>query len=94
MKINIRRHDTEQESELVRKIISELPEKFIAGNGEATAHLSQADGGTIKIYPSPLTDSLIWAVRIPEQDDSKLILATKGEVSFSYKGRRFLVSYS
>ena len=60
MKISPRKKEFDEKAKtLIEKVISELPKDFIAGVGEATAHFSQADGGTIKIYPTPNTFSFI-----------------------------------
>jgi hypothetical protein len=93
MKINPRKNEHDEAIKgLVERVISELPENFVVGVGEATAHFSQADGGTIKIYPSRHIFSYIYGVRIPGREKEALS-EKRPSISFEYKGRKFFITY-
>ena len=89
MQIKPRKHDDEKAKGLVQKIISELPKDFISGEGEATAHLSKAYGGTIKIYPTPGTKSKITCVTVSES--IKEFKSNWNSIFFQYKEYRFFI---
>ena len=92
MKIIPRKFEFDESAKsLVQKVISELPQDFIDGIGQATAHLSQADGGTIKIYPTPGTRSRITEVHFPE--GAVVTKADYNSTSFEYKDKKFLLVY-
>mgnify|MGYP001581467294 CR=1 FL=1 len=93
MKIKPRKYEFDKGAKtLVERVISELPENFVVGTGEAKAHFSQANGGTIKIYPVPFNVSFISGVNIPGKDPI-VLSETVGTVSFEYNRTRFLVIY-
>ncbi len=91
MKISPRQYDDEDKKSLVAKIISELPEDFVIGAGEATAHLSEANGGTIRIYPTPNTKSRITGVNLPGVAED--LKSEWNSIFFKYRGRKFFISY-